>query len=208
MKREDLITLGLTAEHADKVIGQYTEEMKSFVPRSRLDEESAKVTGLATQLTDRDKDIKTLQSAAGKGSDLEKSLAELQGKYKSDTEALQKQLADQRLEAALDAQLTKAKARDPISVKAHLQRDALKLRDDGTVLGLDLDTLIKSKPYLFDAEERHDEGPGFQGGPPPAKVTAQQQLEKQLADAQKAQNMPLQVALKRQLANLTQAKKE
>jgi hypothetical protein len=161
MTKEELMAMGLTAEMADKVIAQQAEEMKGFVPRARLDEESGKVANLTTQLADRDKDIATLRKDAGKGSDLEKQLTDLQSKYQSDTEALNKQLADQKLDNLLDTQLLQAKARDLVSVKAHIKRDGIKVKDDGTLEGLDLDSLRKEKPYLFEIQSSTDEGTGF-----------------------------------------------
>ena len=184
MTKEELIAMGMTTEQADKVVAKQTEEMKGFVPRARLDEETGKVTALNTQLGDRDKDIKTLQTAAGKGTDLEKQLTELQGKYKTDTEAYQKQLADQQLESALDTTLSNiktktgmARARDIVSIKAHIDKTKLKLKDDGTIEGLNAEALVTSKPYLFETETQTDEGPGFNGGsgdgkPKPAQAVS------------------------------------
>ncbi|MEI8200743.1 MAG: phage scaffolding protein [Eubacteriales bacterium] len=160
LKKEDLIALGLTEEQATKII----EDQKDYVPRSRLKEETDTVAAINKQLADRDADIKKLQGEAGKGTDLETKLTALQAQYKTDTDALGKQLADQKLDAALDAVLSKAKARDLTSVKAHIKRDALKIKDDGTVEGLDIDTLAKEKPYLFEIETKSDEGSGFAGG--------------------------------------------
>lgn len=160
LKKEDLIALGLTEEQATKII----EDQKDYIPRSRLKEESDTVAALNKQLGDRDADIKKLQGEAGKGTDLETKLTALQAQYKTDTEALGKQLADQKLESALDLALGKVKARDLTSVKAHIKREALKLKDDGTVEGLDIETLTKEKPYLFEIETTHDEGSGFASG--------------------------------------------
>ena len=159
LKKEDLIALGLTEEQATKII----EDQKDYVPRSRLKEETDTVAAINKLLGDRDADIKKLQGEAGKGTDLETKLTALQAQYKTDTDALGKQLADQKLDAALDAVLSKAKARDLTSVKAHIKRDALKLKDDGTVEGLDIETLAKEKPYLFEIESKQDEGSGFAG---------------------------------------------
>ena len=39
MTKEDLIKIGISEEHAAKAIEAYTEEMKGYVPRSRLAEE-------------------------------------------------------------------------------------------------------------------------------------------------------------------------
>lgn len=163
MTKEELIAMGMTAEQADKVLAKQTEEMKSFVPRARLDEETGKVTALNTQLADRDKDIKTLQAAAGKGTDLEKQLTELQTKYDADKTSFEKQIADVKLDAALDAALVANKARDPISVKAHLDKTKIKLNGD-KLEGLDLSQLQKDKPYLFADEQTRDQGNNFQSG--------------------------------------------
>lgn len=160
LKKEELIALGLTEEQANKIV----EDQKDYIPRSRLKEESDTVAALNKQMAERDADIKKLQGDAGKGSDLEKKLTELQAQYKTDTDALGKQLADQKLDAALDAVLVKAKARDPLSVKAHIKREALKLKDDGSVEGLDIEALSKEKPYLFEIETKSEEGTGFAGG--------------------------------------------
>lgn len=169
MNKEQLIAMGLSAEQADKVVAQQSEEMKGFVPRSRLDEEAGKVTALQTQLTDRDKDIKALQSKADKGSDLEKQLSELQTKYTDAEKTYKEQMEGIKLDAALDAALTSAKARDLKSVKAHIDRTKLKLKDDGGLEGLDLAELQKSKGFLFEIEKKGDEGSGFTGGSPTQK---------------------------------------
>lgn len=164
MNKEQLIAMGLSAEQADKVVAQQSEEMKGFVPRSRLDEEASKVTALQTQLSDRDKDIKALQSKADKGSDLEKQLSELQTKYTDAEKTYKEQMESIKLDAALDAALTSAKARDLKSVKAHIDQTKLKLKDDGSLEGLDLAELQKSKGFLFEIEQKGDEGAGFKSG--------------------------------------------
>lgn len=160
LKKEDLIALGLTEEQANKIV----EDQKDYIPRSRLKEETDTIAELKKQLEERAADLTKLQGEAGKGSDLEKKLADLQTQYKVDTDTLNKQLSDARLDAALDMALSKAKARDPVSVKAHIKRDALKLKEDGSVEGLDIETLTKEKPYLFEIEQTTDEGNGFAGG--------------------------------------------
>ena len=46
----------------------------------------------------------------------------------------------------------------------HLDKSKLKLKDDGTIDGLDLTGLKKDKAFLFEVEIKKDEGPGFIGG--------------------------------------------
>ena len=65
------------------------------------------------------------------------------------------QVAGLKFEHALDNALIAAKTKDQVAVKAHLKIDALKLNEDGTILGLkeQLEPLQKEKDYLFESEE-------------------------------------------------------
>ena len=106
--------------------------------------------------------IKQLQDAVKKfdGVDVEKlkgDLAALQQKYDADTAKL-------RLDNALDVAIIDAKGRSTKAVKAFLDYGKLKLKDDGTIDGLDLDTLKKNEPYLFEAIETNIIGGGDPGG--------------------------------------------
>ncbi|NJP40420.1 hypothetical protein HCH52_05080 [Oscillospiraceae bacterium HV4-5-C5C] len=65
ISKDALKAMGLTDEQVTKVIDAQTEDMKGYVPRSRLDEVTTEKDGLKTQLADRDKDIKALQAAKG-----------------------------------------------------------------------------------------------------------------------------------------------
>ena len=177
LKKDDLIALGLTEEQAAKII----DDQKDYIPRTRLKEETDKIEAISKQLTDRDADITKLQKDAGKGTELETKLTALQTQYANDTAALNKALADQKLDSALDAVLMKSKARDLTSVKAHIKRDALKIKDDGSIEGLDVDGLIKDKPYLFEIEQTKDEGDGFSGGGSKDSNTAPKTLKEAIS---------------------------
>jgi hypothetical protein len=161
MTKEQLMAMGLTAEQAEKVLAAHKTEMEGFVPRARLNEETEKVKGLNAQLAERDKDIAALKVAAGKGSELENKLTELQSKYDTDTKKLNEQLAAAKLDAALDVAIMGAKGRNPKAIKALIDTSKLKLKDDGTVDGLDLAALQKSDPYLFAVEKTDPKGPGY-----------------------------------------------
>lgn len=163
----------------------YTEEVdkqvsaqigKDFVARSDFNTLNETKKTLETTISDRDKDIGELRKAAGKGSDLEKQLSELQGKYQADTEALNQQIAKTKLDAALDAAIAKEKGKNPKAIKALLDADKLKLKDDGSVDGLDLAGLKTSDPYLFEIETKRNEGTGHSYGNPAddAKTTGYQ----------------------------------
>lgn len=128
--------------------------------------DEGKFKGLETQLSTANDTIKQLQETVKKfdGKDPEKlsaNLAALQKKYDADTAKL-------RLDNALDVAIIGAKGRSTKAVKAFLDLD--KLKEDGTIDGLDLEALKKSEPYLFETVETNIEGGGDPeggGGTPP-----------------------------------------
>lgn len=162
MKRETLKELGLTEEQIESVMTEHGKTLSAEIAKTAS--ANATVTDLQAQLEARDKDIKDLQKQSGNNTDLQKQLTDLQAKYESDTEALNQKLAGQKLDAALDAAIHGAKGRNPKAIKALLNREALKIKDDGTLEGLDLEALKKSDAYLFEVEVRKDEGTGASGG--------------------------------------------
>lgn len=139
-----------------------------YVGKEKFDASETTVKDLKQQLADRDKDIAALKKSTGDNETLTKQLTDLQGKYKTDTEALQSKISQNALNAALDLGITKAKGKNAKAVKALLDTSKLSLKDDGTVDGLDtaLDALKKSDSYLFENVETKPQGNGFQTGAP------------------------------------------
>ncbi|WP_279404206.1 phage scaffolding protein [Secundilactobacillus kimchicus] len=138
MKRELLKGLGLTEEQMDKIMaanGADIEKAKSGLG----DVEALKTenASLKEQLTGRDKDLKSLQKQAGNSEELTKQLEDLQNQYKTDTEALQGQLHQTKLNGALDTVLSGAKVRNTKAAKALLDMDKIELTDNGDLKGVD-----------------------------------------------------------------------
>lgn len=133
--------------------------------------DEGKFKGLESQLSAANTTIKDLQEAVKifDGKDPEKlsaDLASLQQKYDADTAKL-------KLENALDVAIIGAKGRSTKAVKAFLDLDKLKLKEDGTIEGLDLEALKKSEPYLFESIETNITGGGEPGGGnPPSTDTS------------------------------------
>lgn len=134
----------------------------SFVPASKYDQlktEKAASDKLATDTQ--------AQLIALKATDPEKLKTDLAA-AQAEAENLKTKHAEEmqalRLESALDTAILQAKGRNPLSVKALLDKSKLKLKDDGTVEGLDLEALKKSDPYLFEIESKKDEGSGAGAG--------------------------------------------
>lgn len=162
MTREELKALGLSDELVESIMTAHGKSVAAEVLKTTT--ANTTITDLQAQLKKRDDDIKELQTKSGGNEDLQVQLASLQQKYEDDTKALEAKLADQKLDAALDAAIHGAKGRNPKAIKALLNREALKLTDDGKLEGLDLEALKASDAYLFEIEKKKDEGSGVQGG--------------------------------------------
>lgn len=162
MKTETLKSLGLTDEQIKSVM----EENGKDIAR----EQNAKVT-IEKELTD----TKTLLDDANKqidsfkGMDIEsikKSAEEYKTKYEEADKKSKQDLAELKKTHAIDlALLNTHHAKNIKSVKANLNLENIKL-DGDKLIGFDdqVELLKKSDSYLFDIEEKIDEGNGGEEG--------------------------------------------
>lgn len=155
MKREELKELGLTDDQATAVINAYSEALKGYVPKARLDEVIAERNGLKDQITERDKQIDTLKASAGDNQALKDQIAQLQTQNSEATKAFKAQLEQVKLDNAVNMALTGAKAKNTKAVRALLDLAKAKVGEDGKVEGLDaqIKAIQKSDGYLFEAAE-------------------------------------------------------
>ena len=148
MTRKQLEDLGISKEQADsimKINGDDIENAKS-ASAAEIKNLQTEVTGLKTQVSDRDKQLETLKTAAG------------------DNETLTKQIAD------LQAENTKVK--DIKAVKALLELEDAKLDKDGNVRGLaeQIEKLTSGDDtkFLFEAQKQTKQQQNFKGFQPGA----------------------------------------
>ena len=155
MTKEEFISLGLTEEQAEKAAAASAKELEGYVAKGEYD---AKVKELETakgSITDLTGKLKDFDGVDVKG--LKTSVKDWEKKYNTD-------LADVKKTAAVDMAIMQAKGRNPKAIKALLDMDKIKLKDDGTLEGFDLEGLKKSDGYLFDIETHSIEGTGHSGG--------------------------------------------
>lgn len=157
MKKEDFLKLGLTEETAAAAEEANRKELEGYVPKEQAE-------ALQAQITQRDADIAELKKAAGKDTEWREKFTALEDKYKQETEALTKRLADTAKNNAVDMAILKAGGRNAKAVKALLDMEKVTLKEDGTLDGLDLDALKKSDGYLFSEEMTKIVGTGAQAG--------------------------------------------
>lgn len=114
----------------------YTEELDAkacealgerFVARADFNEKNSKVKELETQVTQlngdikaRDKQLDDLKKSAGDNEDLKKQIDTLTQQNKDAKTAYEKELANVRLMAAVDAELTAAGSKNNVAVRAIL----------------------------------------------------------------------------------------
>jgi hypothetical protein len=150
MKREDLTKLGLSEEQVDKVMAENGKDIEKF--KTAAETVKTEAESIKAQLTEANKQIEGF-----KGLDIE-GVKKAADEWKVKAEQAQadavKQVSALKFDHALDGALTGAKARNAKAVKALLQSDALKLQDDGSIMGLkeQLDKIKSDNDYLFESE--------------------------------------------------------
>ncbi|MEG1495518.1 MAG: phage scaffolding protein [Bacilli bacterium] len=160
MKRDFLKELGIDEEVVNKIMaehGKTVEKTKGEASKATQDLEKYKeeAEGLKTQLTDANTQIQSFKEMDIEG--IKKSADEWKSKYETDTENLNKQLADKDCEYSLNKYLDDYKfANDRVksSIAQELKSKGFKL-DNGTLLGADdyMKQLKENEPTSFINEE-------------------------------------------------------
>lgn len=153
MKKEDFIALGLADDLAKKCADASAEELKGFIPKARFDEVNTEKKNLETAVSERDKQLETLKNSTGDVESLKKQIAELQTANAEQLKQHEREVKQLKTDAAIDAALNSARAKNNTAVKALLKDlDKAEFAEDGTIKGLSeqIKGLKKSDPYLFD----------------------------------------------------------
>ena len=172
MTRKQLEDLGLSKEQVDgimKINGDDIENAKS-ASAAEIKNLQTEVTGLKTQVSDRDKQLETLKTAAGDNETLTKQIADLQAENTKVKETHESEMNQLKVDFAVEKALTGAKAKNIKAVKALLDLTDAKLDKEGNVKGLqeqiDKLTAADDTKFLFDAAQQTQQQTfkGFQPG--------------------------------------------
>jgi len=167
---KDILGGAYTEEHDAKVCAALGER---FVARSdfnakadKLKEAETQVTQLTATVKERDTQLEQLKATAGDNEDLKKQIDTLTQQNKDAKAAYEKELADLRLTAAVDAELTAAGARNAVAARAVLGdflKDAkivdgkvtAKVGDEMVTLAAKVEALKKddSTGFLFSSKD-------------------------------------------------------
>lgn len=166
MKKEELLSIGLTEEQADKVFamnGKDIEKHKKAAEDAKADKDA-----LEQQVADRDKDIAELKKTSGDAAKIQEKLDELQGKYDKETEAYKAQLAQRDYQSAVDKAIADSGVKFTSKSAEKAFRAEIKLEmKDGALAGFDkyLEQAKSNDPSAFvKAGSRIDTQGSLEGG--------------------------------------------
>lgn len=170
--KEQLVSIGLTDEQAQKVISDVIDG--AYVPKSRFNEVNEELKTAKGTIAERDKQLKELEKSAGDNENLRNQIKDLQKENKEQQQKHESEIAQMRLDNAMDAALTAAGAMNLKAVRSLLDTSKLSLADDGTVTGLNeqLTALQQSDGYMFKNQQQKFKGfqPGASGDQKPGTV--------------------------------------
>ena len=152
MKRDELKALGLEDAVIDKIMDLNGTDINAI--KGKLTNAEETIQTLQTTIGERDTDIQALKETAGNSGELNTKLADLQSKYDADTQKLNDQIQQSKVNSALELALVSNKARNTKAVKALIDLEKIELNEDGTIKGLDeqLTALKTDNAFLFDGE--------------------------------------------------------
>jgi len=171
MKKEEFVALGISEELAVKAEKASQEELKGYVEKAKQEEVVEENKTLKTQVADRDKQLETLKASAGDNEELKKQIEIMKQQNADQEKAHQAELAQLKLDNAMEAALIAAGAKNSKAVKALLDVSKVKLGEDGKLTGWEeqIKAVQKSDAYLFDTKQTKFKGfqPGASGDEKP-----------------------------------------
>lgn len=126
----------------------------SYLPKEKFDSVNEDLKEIKKQLSERDQQLKDLEAKAGGNEELLKQISELKAKNEATISDYETKIKEKEFNYALEAALTKSKAKNVKALKALLDLEGVKLDEKGQVIGLDdqIKNLKTSDAYLFQEE--------------------------------------------------------
>lgn len=166
MKKEEFTALGISEELAVKAEKASLKELEGYVSKDQLDTVNAENKNLKQQVADRDKQLDTLKKENGDNEELKKQIETMKQQNAEQEKAHKAEIAQIKLDNAIDAALTAAGAKNTKAVKALMDVSKVKLGEDGKLTEWDdqLKAVQKSDAYLFEDKKAGQKFKGFQPG--------------------------------------------
>ena len=161
MERDFLEKQGLNAEQVKAVMAQAGKETNAL--RDDYDRKLAslndQVDGYKSQISDRDKQIKTLGSQAKDNEELKAKVAEFEKANKEKDKEWSSKLASQKKEFAISTALSKAGALENKAVLPFIDTDKVSLDEKGNLIGFQeqVDAAKQDYGFLFKQDKPKEE---------------------------------------------------
>lgn len=130
-----------------------------WIPKGKFNEQGEEIKMLKKQAEDNAALMKELKASADASDELKKKVDELTASSAKDKEAYEATIAKMRLDSAVEKSLGGVNAKKPSDIVRFLDMTKLKLKDDGSVDGLEdqVAQLKKESAYLFNEDTPSDE---------------------------------------------------
>ena len=208
MTKEKLMEWGQTEEQATKVMEGLNG---SFVTKTRFNEVNEELKTAKATITERDTQLEGLKKSGNDAAALQEQITQLQAANAQKDQEHAAEIKKIKIDNAVDKALMDAKAINPATVKPLLAAflEKADLDDDGTIRGLadEIGKLAKTEgtSFLFKADDTTTQTTSISGASPAGRTsvnptTKAGTYETRLADARKAGNSALAVAIKREAA--------
>lgn len=155
MRREEFEALGIEKSLAEKAAEASKKELEGYVSKEEYDAEQQKCTQLESTVSDYEKQLDTLKTAAGDNEELKQQITTLQEQNKQKDTEYKKELDALKMTNAIKMAIA-VTAQDSDIVAGLVDRNKLILSDDGKEE--QLKTIKESKPFLFKQEESKSSG--------------------------------------------------
>lgn len=172
--KEYLVSTGITEEQATTIVSGMPEKKFYLASEEKLDERYSKLKDQKEQLDEQLKTNQTeldgLKESAKGNEELTKQLSDLQAKFDESEKASQAAIAEKEKDFAIQLALKEANALDESIVLGLLDKDTIKVTDEGLKgLSEQLDGLKESKSFLFREIDPESTPPIVVGGNPQGK---------------------------------------
>lgn len=150
-EKKTLTDLGLTDEQVKGVMVAHGDDLKTY--KDKLAAAESERDSFQSQITQRDKDIKSLQDKAKGNETMEAELDALKASYADEKKKHADEIANMQFNNALTSELGKTNARDAEDLMRFINKEEVKF-ENGKLIGVSeqITALQGSKPYLFEGE--------------------------------------------------------
>lgn len=144
-----------------------------YIPKERFDQVNQQAKDYKKQVDERDKQITDLKEEFKDAKGLKEKVEQLEADNKKQKEEYEAQIKDINFNTALKSALAAYKCKDTDYLMSKINKDSIKLNEDGSIVGLkeQVEPFKKDHDYLFEAEVKGTGSFGTGGGEQHKKPT-------------------------------------